>query len=66
MANTNSIKLTLVRSANGRLRAHKACVAGLGLRRIGHSVAVEDTPSTRGMINKVHYLLRVEDNTNGR
>ncbi len=65
MANTNSIKLTLVRSANGRLRAHKACVAGLGLRRIGHSVAVEDTPSTRGMINKVHYLLRVEDNTNG-
>lgn len=65
MANTNSIKLTLVRSVNGRLRAHKACVAGLGLRRIGHSVAVEDTPSTRGMINKVHYLLRVEDNTNG-
>ncbi len=65
MANTKSLKLTLVRSANGRLRAHKACVAGLGLRRIRHSVAVEDTPATRGMINKVHYLLRVEDNTNG-
>lgn len=65
MANTNSIKLTLVRSMNGRLQAHKACVAGLGLRRVGHSVAVEDTPSTRGMINKVQYLLRIEENTNG-
>lgn len=65
MVKTNSIKLTLVRSMNGRLQAHKACVAGLGLRRIGHSVAVEDTPSTRGMINKVQYLLRIEENTNG-
>ncbi|MDG1012700.1 MAG: 50S ribosomal protein L30, partial [Luminiphilus sp.] len=37
-----------------------ACVAGLGLRRIGHTVEVEDTPSVRGMINKVHYLVRVE------
>ena len=65
MAKTKSIKLTLLRSTSGRLQAHKACVAGLGLRRIGHSVAVEDTPSTRGMINKVHYLLRVEENTHG-
>jgi large subunit ribosomal protein L30 len=55
------IKLTQVKSVNGRLPNHKACVAGLGLRRIGHTVEVEDTPSTRGMINKVHYLVRVED-----
>lgn len=65
MAKTDSIKVTLVRSVSGRLQTHKACVTGLGLRKIGHSVAVEDTPSTRGMINKVHYLLRVEENTNG-
>ncbi|MDA1076617.1 MAG: 50S ribosomal protein L30, partial [Proteobacteria bacterium] len=39
----------------------KACVAGLGLRRIGHSVQVEDTPSVRGMINKVSYLVKVEE-----
>ena len=55
------IKVTQVKSTNGRLPAHKACVAGLGLRRINHTVEVEDTPSVRGMINKVHYLVRVED-----
>ena len=57
----NKIKVTLVKSTNGRLEAHKACVRGLGLRRIGHTVEVEDTPSVRGMINKVNYLVRVED-----
>jgi large subunit ribosomal protein L30 len=55
------IKVTQVRSSFGRLQAHKACVVGLGLRRIGHTVEVEDTPSTRGMINKVNYLVRVEE-----
>lgn len=56
-----SIKVTQVKSVNGRLKNHQACVAGLGLRRIGHTVEVEDTPSVRGMINKVHYLLKVGD-----
>jgi large subunit ribosomal protein L30 len=56
-----TIKVTQVKSTNGRLQNHKACVAGLGLRRIGHTVEVEDTPSVRGMINKVHYLVRVEE-----
>lgn len=55
------IKLTLVKSANGRLEAHKACVRGLGLRRTHHSVEVIDTPENRGMINKVSYLLKVEE-----
>ena len=61
MAEANRIKVTLVRSTIGRLKAHKACVLGLGLRRIGHTVEVEDSPSVRGMINKASYLLRVED-----
>lgn len=56
----SKIKVTLVRSTAGRLKGHKACVRGLGLRRIGHTVEVEDTPSVRGMINKVPYLVRVE------
>ncbi|MEP0201532.1 MAG: 50S ribosomal protein L30 [Halioglobus sp.] len=56
-----TIKVTQIKSANGRLKSHRACVAGLGLRRIGHTVEVEDTPSVRGMINKANYLLRVED-----
>ncbi len=60
MADKN-IKITLNKSLIGRLRSHKACVAGLGLRKIGQTVEVEDTPSVRGMVNKVYYLLSVED-----
>lgn len=56
-----TIKVTQIRSIIGRLPAHKACVRGLGLRRIRHTVAVEDTPAVRGMINKAHYLLAVEE-----
>lgn len=55
-----TLRVTLVRSTNKRLKKHKACVAGLGLRRIGHTVEVEDTPAVRGMINRVSYMVRVE------
>ena len=54
------IRVTLVKGTSGRLKKHQACVAGLGLRRIGHTVEVEDTPSVRGMINKVSYMVKVE------
>lgn len=60
MASTNKIKVTQTKSAHGRLAAHKACASGLGLRRIGHTVEVEDTPSVRGMINKIYYMVKVE------
>jgi len=60
MADKKTVKVTLVRSIHGRLKAHQACVRGLGLRRIGHTVVVEDTPATRGMINKANYLIRIE------
>jgi large subunit ribosomal protein L30 len=55
------LKVTLVKSIHGRLKSHQACVSGLGLRRIRHSVTVADTPENRGMINKVSYLLQVEE-----
>jgi large subunit ribosomal protein L30 len=58
--NQKKIRVTQVRSTAGRLKKHKACIAGLGLRRIGDTVEVEDTPSVRGMIDKVAYLLRVD------
>ncbi|MEJ2643784.1 MAG: 50S ribosomal protein L30 [Gammaproteobacteria bacterium] len=61
MADDKKLKVTLVRSFHGRLRNHQACVRGLGLRRIRHSVMVADTPENRGMINKVSYLLNVEE-----
>lgn len=55
------LAVTLVRSKNGRLKSHKACVAGLGLRRMHQTVQVIDTPENRGMINKVQYMLNVEE-----
>ena len=55
------LRVKLVKSTNGRLTAHKACVRGLGLRRMHHTVTVADTPENRGMINKVAYLLSVEE-----
>jgi len=55
------LRVTLKRSINRRTAQHKACVAGLGLRRIGHSVMVADTAENRGMINKVAYLLAVDE-----
>ena len=56
-----TVKVTLVKSKHGRLKAHRACVAGLGLRRMHQTVEVIDTPANRGMIDKVSYLLRVEE-----
>ena len=61
MATGKKLTVTLVRSFHGRLASHKACVAGLGLRRIRHTVELEDTPAVRGMINKVSYLLEVKE-----
>ncbi|MRH78561.1 50S ribosomal protein L30 [Spiribacter sp. C176] len=61
MAKNKQLRVTLTRSVSGRLARHKACVAGLGLRRIRHSVVVQDTPENRGMINKVSYMLAVEE-----
>ena len=55
-----TIKVTLVRSLIGTMQSHRATVRGLGLRRINSTVDVIDTPATRGMINKVSYLLKCE------
>jgi large subunit ribosomal protein L30 len=61
MVDKKMMRVTLVRSTNGRLASHKACVKGLGLRRMHQTVEVEDTPCTRGMVNKVNYMVRVEE-----
>ena len=56
-----TIKVTQTKSSIGRLPKHKATLVGLGLRRIGHTVTLEDTPSVRGMINTVYYMVKVEE-----
>lgn len=61
MAKQKQLKLTQVKSSIGRLANHKACLIGLGLCRIRHSVVVNDTPSIRGMVNKVYYMVEVEE-----
>ncbi|MDR8526050.1 MULTISPECIES: 50S ribosomal protein L30 [Shewanella] len=58
---TKTLKVTQTKSAIGRLPKHRATLTGLGLRRINHTVELEDTPSVRGMINKVYYMVKVED-----
>ena len=61
MATQKQLKVTLLKSRFGRLKSHRACVAGLGLRRIRQTVIVVDTPENRGMINKVSYMVSVEE-----
>ncbi len=61
MTAKKELKVTLRKSTNGCVEKQKACVRGLGLRRMNHTVTVEDTPSNRGMINKVNFLLQVEE-----
>ncbi|NOY17275.1 MAG: 50S ribosomal protein L30 [Gammaproteobacteria bacterium] len=60
MADKKMLKVKLIKSMYGRGKKHMACVKGLGLRRMHHTVEVEDTPAVRGMINKVNYLLEWE------
>ena len=59
-AEEKSIKVTLIKSFYGQLASIRGSVKGLGLRRIGHSVVVADTPSNRGMVNAASHMLKVE------
>ncbi len=61
MTDVKTLKVTLVKSVSGRLESHRACVKGLGLRRMHHTVEVADTPANRGMVNQIHYLLEIEE-----
>jgi len=60
MAKKKQIKVTLVRSPIGFQPKHRECVRGLGLKRMHQVVVLEDTPSIRGMVNKIDYMVRVE------
>ncbi len=55
------LSITMTKSKIGRLKSHQACLKGLGLKRIRQTVRVIDTPENRGMINKVAYMLNVEE-----
>ncbi len=61
MATVNSVKVTLVKSMSGRLKSHIDCAHGLGIRKMHNPVTVIDTPENRGMINKISYMVKVEE-----
>ena len=61
MPKKKMLKITLVRSTNKAIPNHKACVKGLGLRRLHHTVTLADTACIRGMVQKVNHLLSVEE-----
>ena len=56
----SKIKITLVKSLTGRLKAHQACARGRGIKKIHKTVEINDTPENRGMVNKINYLLKIE------
>jgi large subunit ribosomal protein L30 len=55
------IRLTLMRSRFGQTPGHAQCASGLGLRRRHQTIEVNDTPENRGMIDKIRYMLHVEE-----
>jgi len=65
MKNSKSkLRLKLIKSLSGRLKNHIACASGLGLRKINQVVEIEATPENMGMVNKIRYLLEIEEITN--
>ena len=59
MAESKKLRVTLVKSIASTKQDHRATALGLGLKWTNHTVDVIDTPSTRGMVNKIGYLLKV-------
>ena len=57
----STLEIKQVKSANGTNERQKATLRTLGLRRIGHTVELKDTPQARGMLHKVRHLVRIED-----
>ena len=57
---SKTVRIKLIKSPISKLKKHQACIRGLGLRRVGHEVELEDTPAIRGKISKVNFMLEVE------
>ncbi|HEV7882097.1 MAG TPA: 50S ribosomal protein L30 [Solirubrobacteraceae bacterium] len=55
------MRITQFKSANGSDKSQLDTLRSLGLRRIGHTIEVQDTPQARGMLHKVRHLVRIEE-----
>jgi large subunit ribosomal protein L30 len=65
MSTKKTFTVKLVRSVAGTRASHRATVRGLGLRKLNSTRELEDTPATRGMVNKVSYLVEVVSDKSG-
>ena len=59
MSKAETITIKLVKSGIGRMKNHKLCIKGLGIKKLNQTVTVLDTPSNRGMINKISDMVEV-------
>lgn len=59
MSKKETIKIKLIKSGIGRMKNHKLCIKGLGFKKLNQSIVIEDSPSNRGMINKISDMLEV-------
>ena len=62
MSENKTIKIKLIKSGIGRMKSHKLCIKGLGFKKLNQTVAVQDTPLNRGMINKISDMVEIQDN----
>ena len=62
MTKAETITIKLVKSGIGRMKNHKLCIKGLGIKKLNQTVTVLDTPSNRGMINKISDMLEIIEN----
>ena len=62
MSKKETIKIKLIKSGIGRMKNHKLCIKGLGFKKLNQSIVIEDSPSNRGMINKISDMVEVIEN----
>ena len=61
MSKDKTISIKLVKSGIGRMEKHKLCIKGLGFKKLNQTVTILDTPSNRGMVNKIADMIEVQE-----
>jgi len=62
MSKDKTMTIKLVKSGIGRMKRHKLCIKGLGFKKLNQTVTVIDTPSNRGLVNKISDMIEIQDN----
>jgi large subunit ribosomal protein L30 len=62
MSKDKTMTIKLVKSGIGRMKRHKLCIKGLGFKKLNQTVTVIDTPSNRGLINKISDMIEIQEN----